>query len=91
MKKLLVASMLFAASAASFASAQDEKLVPLKSGETLHVYADGKMAMEDKYGHPTGMKPGQIMETKDGQKMIMRGNETARLDMQLQIDNGGRR
>lgn len=91
MKKSLVSCMLFAASAASFASPQVEKLVLLKSGETLHVYADGKMAMEDKYGRPSGMQPGHVMETKDGQKMIMRGNETARLDMQMQIESSGRR
>ena len=38
------------------------------------------MAMEDKLGRTVGMKPGQIMETKDGQKIIMHGNEIMRLE-----------
>ena len=33
------------------------------------------MAMEDKYGRAVSMKKGTVMETKDGQKVMMHGNE----------------
>jgi hypothetical protein len=37
------------------------------------------MAMEDRYGRATRMAPGVTMETNDGQKITMRGDEVARL------------
>ena len=56
-----------------------EKSVQLKDGSTVHVFKDGKMAMEDKLGRPIRMKPGQTMQTADGQYMVMKGDEVARL------------
>ena len=56
-----------------------EKSVSLKDGSTVHVFKDGKMAMEDKLGRPFRMKPGQTMQTTDGQSMVMKGDEVARL------------
>jgi hypothetical protein len=56
-----------------------EKSVKLKDGSTVHVFKDGKMAMEDKLGRPYRMKPGQMMQTTDGQSMAMQGDEVARL------------
>lgn len=44
-----------------------EKSVQLKDGSTVHVFKDGKMAMEDKLGRPYRMKAGEMMQTTDGQ------------------------
>lgn len=38
------------------------------------------MGMEDKYGHPARMKAGVIMETKSGERLIMVGDEVARVE-----------
>ena len=37
------------------------------------------MAMESRYGSATRMEQGAAMETKDGQKVTMQGDEVARL------------
>ncbi len=63
-----------------------EKSIELKDGSTVHVLNDGKMAMEDKLGNAVSMKPGTVMETKDGQKIVMHGNEVMRLDDILNKD-----
>lgn len=51
-----------------------EKAIPLKDGSTVHVFKDGKMGMEDKMGKAVRMKQGEVMETKDGQKIMMHGD-----------------
>lgn len=56
------------------------KSYELKDGLTVHVYKDGKMAMEDKGGRGRSMKDGHIMETTDGQKIMMKGNELWRVE-----------
>jgi hypothetical protein len=56
-----------------------EKSVKLKDGSTVHVFKDGKMAMENKFGRPFRMKSGQPMQTADGLSMTMKGDEVARL------------
>ena len=61
-----------------------KQTIGLKDGSTLYVFKDGKMSMEDKYGRPMRMKAGQVMEAKDGQRLIMVGDEVARLQS-LQI------
>ena len=38
------------------------------------------MAMENKYGKSVSMKEGTPMETKDGKKIMMKGNELWRVD-----------
>jgi len=45
--------------------------------------------MEDKYGRPTRMKKDTVMETKDGQKIIMHGDEVMRLDGLLKQGHQG--
>lgn len=52
----------------------------LKDGNTLYVYKDGKMAMENKFGNAVYMKEGVPMETKDGKKIMMKGNELWRVE-----------
>jgi hypothetical protein len=54
---------------------QDARQIALKDGSTLLVYKDGKMSMRDKNGKIVSMKDGLQMETKDGQVLMMKGNE----------------
>lgn len=58
-----------------------EKSVQLKDGSTVHVFKDGKMAMENQYGRVVQMANAEVMETRDGQKITMQGNEVARLSL----------
>ncbi len=84
-KKLFVAaaSSFFVVSAFALDTGQVEKSIQLKDGSTLHVFADGKMAMEDKFGRASYMAPGHPMQTMDGKTIVMSGNEVARLDQLL--------
>lgn len=66
---------------------QVQKSVELKDGSTIFIFNSGKMGMEDKNGNVVGMKPGVIMETKDGQKIMMVGNEVMRLEALKYKDN----
>lgn len=61
----------------------------LKDGSTVHVFIDGKMVMEDKLGRPVSMKPGIPMELKDGQRLVMVGDEVARLVVLKAEHRGG--
>lgn len=56
-------------------SAEGEKEIKLKDGTTLVIFKDGKMAMRNARGLPVPMKENHPMETKDGQVIMMRGNE----------------
>ena len=79
-KKILVAatSSMIALSAFAADANQVEKSIQLKDGTTVLIFNDGKMGMENKFGHATDMTPGHVMETKDGEKIVMKGNEAAR-------------
>jgi hypothetical protein len=85
MFKHLLATLLMSV-AVSSAFADDAKrgevqqTIELKNGATVYVFKDGKMAMEDKFGRAVSMKKNVVMETKDGKKIIMHGNEVMRLD-----------
>ena len=84
-KKLLLAaaSGMFALSAFALDTGQEEKSIQLKDGSTVHIFADGNMAMEDKFGRASYMAPGQPMQALDGKTIVMNGNEVARLDQLL--------
>lgn len=84
LKKILVAAVIavsstIALSAFAVDMAQVSKSIPLKDGSTVYIFKDGKMGMEDKLGRATVMKQGHAMETKDGKKIIMNGNEIWRV------------
>ena len=83
LKKLLMAAALSAVAASAIADnaarAQAEQTIAMKDGSTLYIFKGGKMAMEDKLGRATRMEQGVVMETKDGQKLIMHGDEVGRL------------
>ena len=86
LKTLAVAATISAISLSALAfGSRDEpqKSIPLKDGSTVHIFDNGKMAMEDKWGNPASMKPGEVMEDQNGQKITMQGNEVARLNQLL--------
>ena len=88
-KILLVAAFsTLATSAVALTSADIQEAVELKDGSTLYIFQDGKMAMESRYGRTERMDPGHMMETKDGQKIIMNGDEVARLDLIRVVERG---
>ncbi|GAB3546350.1 hypothetical protein GCM10027343_23990 [Noviherbaspirillum agri] len=89
MKKLLIAatSAMIAMSAFAVDMTKVEKAIELKDGSTVYLFKDGKMGMENKYGKAVRMKQGHVMETKDGQKIIMIGDEVARLESILHVDH----
>lgn len=82
----ILASSAFAGDAAR---KESEKVFEMKDGSTLYIFRDKKMAMEDKHGRAMRMKPGHVMETKDGQQLIMMGDEVARLDWLLKEGHAG--
>lgn len=90
-KILMIAALGMTGATAAYAAdaTQVEKSIELKDGTTLYVFKDGKMSMENKYGRVISMEPGHIMETKDGKKIIMIGNEVWRLDELLHKDHRG--
>lgn len=81
MRTLMISSLVALAFAGSAFAAGEQKTgaIELKDGSTVHIFKDGKMAMEDKSGHARVMKQGERMETKDGQIIMMKGNEIWRL------------
>jgi len=91
LKKLLMVIAMSAVTATAFAvdAAQVEKSIELKDGSTVYIFKDGKMGMEDKLGRAVRMKKDTVMETKDGQKIIMHGDEVMRLDNILHKDHRG--
>ena len=77
---LFALASLVSASALAVDMVKVEKSIPMKDGSTLYIFKDGKMGMEDKIGKVMHMKPGKMMETADGKKLIMTGNEVWRVD-----------
>jgi len=86
---VLVVQRVFRAKRTNLHEKYDYPKFDLKDGSTVYVFKDGKMAMEDRLGRTVGMKAGHVMETKDGQKIIMVGNELARLEMIKAEKRGG--
>jgi len=60
----------------------------LEDGSTLHVFTDGKMAREDRFGRAATLKPGEMLVLKNGQKLKAVGNEVARLSVILSEHDG---
>ncbi|GCB05274.1 periplasmic Cu(I)/Cu(II)-binding protein CopK [Ralstonia sp. SET104] len=59
------------------------KTYELKDGSTVYVFRDGKMGVESKFGRAVRVKEGQVLETKDGTTIVMKGNAVARMDALL--------
>lgn len=91
MKVFLIAAAL-TLFAASPAMARDQlpyeaqQKLELKDGSNVYVFKDGKMAKEDRLGRPARLKPGEILELKDGRKITAVGNEVQRLKGHLEHD-----
>ncbi|WP_454753978.1 CopK family periplasmic copper-binding protein [Cupriavidus necator] len=58
-------------------------------GSTVHVFKDGKMAVENPFDRAVNVKEGQVLEAKDGIRITMKGNEVMRLDSALNADRRG--
>lgn len=82
LKKILMIVAISSAAVSAYAvdKTQVKESIELKNGSTVYIFKDGKMGMEDKVGRATYMEPGHVMETKDGKKIIMNGNEIWRVD-----------
>ena len=93
MKKMLMVALMSAVSVTAFASdvarAAAKQVIELKDGSTVYIFKDGKMGMEDNLGRAMRMKKDTVMETKDGQKIIMHGDEVMRLDNLLHEGHRG--
>lgn len=93
MKKLLILAATSVLATSAFADdsarAAAEKTLELKDGSTVYIFKDGKMAMQDKLGRAARMKKDVVMETKDGQKIMMHGDEVMRLDSLIRKDHSG--
>ena len=89
LKKVLMIAAIAATSVSAYAvdKAQVKQSIELKDGTTVYIFKDGKMGMEDKLGRATVMKQGHVMETKDGKKIIMNGNEIWRVEELLHSDH----
>lgn len=84
MKKIFVAIGLSSFALAAFAFEAEPIFKPvLRDGTTVHMFSDGRMAMENAYGKVTSMDDGHVMEAKNGEKIVMTGNETERLRFAL--------
>lgn len=90
--KLAVAAFTTVISLSAFAADMSDivKSYALRDGSTIHVFKDGKMAMENPFGRAVSAKDGQVLEAKDGTKITVNGNEVMRLDHALNADRRGR-
>lgn len=93
LKNMLVAIPMLAVATMAFAleNSNITQSIPLRDGSTIVVFKDGKMAMQDKLGRTVRMQQGHVMVTATGERVIMIGDEVARLDTIVQGQNGGRR
>lgn len=69
----------FALSAFAAGNTALERSVALEDGNTVHIFRDGKMGMEDKFGQAFLMPDGHAMEARDGSTIRMKGNEVWRV------------
>ncbi len=92
LKKITLAAAVSTLTLSAVAAADGtmiDKTHELTDGSTVYVYMDGKMAMEDRLGRAFVMEEGQIMVTKNGQKLKMTGNEIYRVEKQYEMYRGG--
>jgi len=89
--KLALATLFIGVSLFSFAADMSDivKSYALSDGATVHVFKDGKMAMENPFGRAVSVKEGQVLEAKDGTRITIKGNEVFRLDRALNADRRG--
>lgn len=61
--------------------------VSLNDGSSLHIFGNGKMALENRFGQVAQLQPGQKLQAQDGRTITANGNETARLSQLLHEAN----
>jgi len=89
-KSALIATVLATASVMASAAIapstrigpQGEQLVALQDGSTLHIYKDGQMAVENVFGRPTLVAPGQQLHERNGNTIAMNTDDIARLEVE---------
>lgn len=72
MRKLTIPVLLLAFAGVVFAA--EPQTIELKDGGKVVVEKDGSMAHVDPTGKRIKMRDGHVMETKDGNKVIMKNN-----------------
>src|SRR5262245_5509542 len=72
MRNSILPALLLAFSAAVFAQAA--QVIDLRDGGKVTVQKDGSMIHVDAAGNRVMMKDGQVMEGKDGSKLMMKNN-----------------
>ena len=82
---IVAAISLIALPAFAVDKADVKESFPLKDGSTVYIFKDGKMGMEDKRGRASFMRQGHSMETMDGKKIMMIGNEVVRVERILGV------
>lgn len=91
LKKIILVAMSAGLVASAYASGDTAagRTFALKDGSTVHVFADGKMGMEDRFGRSYSMPHGHAMEAADGSTVLMQGNEAARVAQFLNRNETG--
>lgn len=56
-----------------------QRTIELKNGGTVYIFKGGRMAYEDKLGRPIRVKKGEVLETKNGEKLTVRSDDEGRL------------
>jgi hypothetical protein len=69
----------YAATALGIEPKDYERSIELKNGGTVYIFKDGRMAYEDRFGHPVRVKTGEMVETKSGEKLTVRSDDEGRL------------
>ena len=62
-----------------------KQVIDLQDGSTAYVFANGKMAVENKFGHAVVTKPGTILQTADRGTITMAGDEVGYLNSLLSM------
>lgn len=88
-RKMLMVVAISAVGANDAARAAAENSIELKDGPTVYIFKDGKMAMEDEFSRATRMDQGTVVESRDGPKIAMHGDEVMRLKSLLKWGYGG--
>ena len=76
MRRTIIPAILLAVSAAAFGQAGQPApgTIELKNGGRVTVQKDGTMVHLDAAGNRVRMRDGQVMEAKDGSKIMMKNN-----------------
>jgi len=88
LKKTLLVVILSALTTAAFAAEAEarsaaKQVIDLRDGSIDYVFPNGKMAVENKFGHAVVVKPGTILQTADGGTITMVGDEVGHLNSLL--------